>query len=301
MRTPSNQKETDSVDMISFCDSMFESLAANPKLVVLQLAKAIEKKALSAFLTTSARRDINGIVFDFDFTLSYWVKDMYFGNYELATMEYLKKSLKAGDVFFDVGANIGYVSAIAASCVGPTRGEVHSFEPVPEYFHLLKHMASQNRRYKILVNQCALGDHSGFSEINISKRAKNQNIGWNTMVPGFMMEDEPMKTIKVPLYTLDQYVKTKGIHRISTIKIDVEGFEFPVLKGMQHFLKNTDNKPEIICEIAPAAYPLLSHSLLQLSDYMAGLSYEAFSLLKPNKVVDITELKQTTNVGFRSA
>jgi FkbM family methyltransferase len=285
--------------MISYSDLVSESLA-NPRLVLLKLGKITEQKIFSRLLNSSAQKEINGIKFDFDFSLSPFVKDMYFGNYEVATVEYLKKILKIGDVFIDVGANIGYVSAVAAGCVGAATGEVHSFEPVPEYFRKLKQMADQNNEYKIRANQCGLGDKTGFLELDVSKSVDYPNIGWNTMVPGLMSNHEPKQTINVPVYTLDKYIEKKRLGEISVIKIDVEGFEFPVLKGLHNFFETTDEKPVIICEIAPAAYPLLGYTLSQMSDYMASWSYEAFSLIVPTKVVDITKLKETTNVVFHS-
>ena len=58
---------------------------------------------------------------------------MYYGSYAVPIVETMKRTLRPGDTFLDVGANIGYLSAIAAGLVGVT-GQVHCFEPVPDYF-----------------------------------------------------------------------------------------------------------------------------------------------------------------------
>ena len=59
------------------------------------------------------------------------------GVYEQGTTEYLRETLKPGDCFIDVGANIGYLSMVAAATVGNS-GEVHAFEPVSTTFDLLE-------------------------------------------------------------------------------------------------------------------------------------------------------------------
>jgi len=73
-------------------------------------------------------KKINGVWFRFDFDLDPRIKKMYLGEYETETVETMKKLLRQGDVFIDVGANIGFLSAVAAGLVG---GQIHSFEPVP--------------------------------------------------------------------------------------------------------------------------------------------------------------------------
>ena len=100
-------------------------------------------------------RKINGVLFKFDFDYSPKVKEMYFKTYEPRVGEILKTFLREGDSFIDVGASIGYFSAIAAGRVKKS-GQVHSFEPIPEYFLKLKDFAQMNRQYKIKANQCAL-------------------------------------------------------------------------------------------------------------------------------------------------
>ena len=147
-------------------------------------------------------------------------------------------------------------------------------------------MAFRNKDYRIIVNQCALGEKQRRAMIDITNRP---NIGWNTMVPNFMSNETRKKSIEVPVYRLDDYIKEKKLDKISLIKIDTEGFEFPILKGLQKYFENTKYRPVIYCEIAPSAYPLLGYTLSQLSDYMKKYSYRSFSPIKINKEINITE------------
>lgn len=264
------------------------------------------------------QKRINGVIFEFHFdldpltTLAYHPKlllnnlkaglkpvllQMYYGVYEIGVVNAIKKLLKKGDTFIDVGANIGYMSCIAMGVVGKT-GQVHSFEPVPRYFQKLKNLAKANKDYNITVNECALGDERGIAAINV---ASFVNIGWATMVPSFLKKGTKKETIEVPVYRLDRYIKERGISNISLIKIDVEGFEFPVLKGLSDYFENTRHRPAIICEISPPSYKRLGYTLTQLSEYMRNYNYRAFSLFDNDVEIDITYLSETINVLFMSS
>ncbi len=231
------------------------------------------------------------IGFEFDFSLDKNIKKMYYGIYEYETVQFLKSTLHEGDTFIDVGANIGYLSAVAAACVGPD-GEVHSFEPVPDYYARLKKMADENPNYSIHVNNYACGDIDGSSTIDLPK---DGNIGWNTMVPSFIVDKKKSYTIEIK--RLDNYIEKKQLSNISVIKIDVEGYEFPVLKGLQNLFDN-HVFPELLVEIAPGAYPLLGFTIDQLALYMENYHYSCELLSNPGIPFDIRTLSETTNVVF---
>lgn len=236
----------------------------------------------------------NGVKFEFDFEFDPQIKQMFYGFYETQTIKVLERFLKKDDVFFDIGANIGYVSSIALGLVGKS-GQVHSFEPVPEYFKRLNKLPVDNNEYNIFTNQCALGEKESFAEMSLSNL---NNIGWNTLVPGFMPEETIRQRITVPVRRLDNYIKEKTIKKISLIKIDTEGFEFPVLKGLNEFFTAAKDVPAIICEIAPTAYPFLGYTVGEMFDYVQKFGYQAFALNDLNKRLRVSELKETTNVIF---
>lgn len=242
-----------------------------------------------------AQKKINGVIFEFDFYYDPAIKYMYINDYQSETVRVMKKILSKGDTFIDVGANIGYLSAIAAGIVGSS-GHVHSFEPVPEYFSKLERLAVLNRDYNIVANKIALGSECGMSDIKITSL---NNIGWNTLVPGFMSNQRKIKEIlQVPVYRLDRYIKENKLNKIKLLKIDVEGFEFPVLKGLSDYFDNTAYFPFIICEINPFACQLMGCTLKELSEYMKKYSYKAYGLVDPDKEINIMDLKVTTDVLF---
>ncbi|MTJ32276.1 FkbM family methyltransferase [Aphanizomenon sp. UHCC 0183] len=222
------------------------------------------------------------------------IRGMYFGIYEVNLIDALKKFLKHGDTFIDVGANIGYISGHALSFVGKS-GSIHAFEPVPKYFNYLTKFRDINANYSITLNNLALGSATTFAKIAINET----NFGWNTMVPDFM-SNGVKEEIEVQTILLDDYVLSLDkIERenISVIKIDVEGYEFEVLKGGYKFLKDATKPPIIIVEINTSAYPKLGYTAKDISDFMSSLNYSCKSLnLQRN--IDLSKLTKTTDVCF---
>ncbi|MFC2044649.1 FkbM family methyltransferase [Chloroflexota bacterium] len=147
------------------------------------------------------------------------------------------------------------------------------------------------------VNQCALGEKAGVARIDITNLP---NIDWATMVPGFMSDATRKESIEDPVCRLDEYLEDKILSKISMIKIDTEGYEFHVLRGLQNYFESTDHRPIIICEVAPSAYPLLESTLENRSSYLKQYSYDSFDLIRNRVKIDITKLKNTSNVLFRA-
>ncbi|MCK9602794.1 MAG: FkbM family methyltransferase [Candidatus Omnitrophica bacterium] len=268
-------------------------LVNNPLLFFMH--SIVQARKLIPLPSSPVKKAINGVVFEFDFSYDPAIKSMYIGGYELDTVQALKKYIKKGDTVIDAGANIGYLSANIAGFVGKT-GQVHSFEPVPQYFARSKKLSMMNPEYKILVNQSALGDREGIVNIKVTSQ---RNIGFNTIVPGSMSNEKKIKEIlQVPIGRLDDYIKEKSLDNISLIKIDVEGYEFPVLKGLSGYLDNAKRYPVIICEIVPSVYALMGHKLGELSEYMQKYTYDAYSLINHNKKIDISKLRRISEVVF---
>src|SRR6202008_2152616 len=145
----------------------------------------------------------------------------------------LQRVLAPGDVFVDVGANIGYFTAVAAASVGRA-GEVHAFEPVPRYFERLDALRRSNPEHRLHVYAEALGDAEGSAEIRVTRE---RNIGWKTLLPGLMRAEETGHTHTVRVRCLDHYLAERGVGRVALIKIDVEGYELPVLRGLTGYFE----------------------------------------------------------------
>jgi FkbM family methyltransferase len=273
---------------------VLKELLTNP----FSISRKIKYFCISRFLKNSVTKEINGVKYEFNFNINpEYIKQTYFNLYRTGLIDIMSRKLKKGNVFLDIGANVGYISAIGAGLVGKS-GQVHSFEPIPECASYLEKMKELNPEYNIFVNSCACGDKKGFSNIDVSA----SDIRLNTMVPNFLGKNNIKENISIPVCRLDDYIRENSLRNITFIKIDTEGFELKVLKGLQKYFENTRSadRPPIYCEIVPTVYPLLRLSLESLSNYMERYSYYAFDCRDINKKVDITKLEKTTNVLFLS-
>lgn len=245
-------------------------------------------KAFFLFTRRPIKKSVCGVKFYFDFVRYPVAKKMYMGAYEIGVCEALKHYLTIGDTYVDVGANIGYTTALGAGLVGKT-GHVYSFEPLPEYFTCLKSMAEDNLQYDIHPLQVALGDAKGFLTMNVSNR---ENMGSSTALKGFLPQQFQAGTITVPVIRLDSYIAENNIKDITLIKIDVEGSEFPVLKGLENFLLKGGKLPYIICEVSLLGARLLGYELEEFFQYLGKFGYNSFEIINPRRKVNPTDIRR---------
>lgn len=245
---------------------------------------------------TVRRKKVRGVLIELSPGRDIHFKRMYYGFYEPLVTHAMARLLHQGDTFIDVGANMGYLTAIAAGLVG-RQGQVHSFEPVREDFEKLKMLADMNPEYQIYCNQYGLGEREEFADMNVS----NFWVGWNTLVAVAMADKDRKETVRVKMGRLDDYLleHERTIGSVALIKIDVEGYEYYVLKGLERFFQSVAKKPPIICEVSPNYFRRLRLKLEDLIGYMNEYGYRAFSLIDLKTQVDLTSLKQSTDVLFR--
>jgi hypothetical protein len=105
----------------------------------------------------------------------------------------------------------------------------------------------------------------------------NEDIGWHSLAIQYPGGIQTVKTI-----TLDYFIKNNKINNIGLIKIDVEGAELDVLKGMQKTLDKLH--PPVLIEFNNPRTKLAGHTLNELYDFITRYNYQAFRL-KNNKLV----------------
>jgi FkbM family methyltransferase len=155
--------------------------------------------------------------------------------YEPEVVALLRSRIGPGDVFFDVGANAGYFTVIAADL----GAEVHAFEPNPRVRALLVRTAAALPGVRVLA--WALSDRSGTTRLNL---AEDTNTGQASL------SIERGVGVDVVTRTLDEYCATT--RRTPTVlKIDVERHEYAVLEGAMNTLRDT--RPLVVLEVADDA------------------------------------------------
>ena len=104
------------------------------------------------------------------------------------------------------------------------------------------------------------------------------------------------KQIVVPTTTLEALLRREPTTtpRRVLVKIDVEGHEFAVLKGMEEFFKKNMQKkslPLVICEIVPEIYPLLNSGIEEVFAYMEKFGYFPYEVLNNDKIIKKSNIK----------
>lgn len=168
-----------------------------------------------------------------------WIpQDIYLtGEFESTASAIAKQLLKPGDIAVDIGANIGYFTLLFAQCVGSS-GHVHAFEPVPALSSKLAENIRLNHLGQVTSHICALSDRKGTARFFSGPKD-------NTGLSSLREPRQASGSFEVELARLDDVVTTGS--RIALVKIDVEGAELQVLRGMERILR--DSRPNLLLEI----------------------------------------------------
>jgi FkbM family methyltransferase len=161
------------------------------------------------------------------------------GEYEPTETRLVRETLKEGDVFIDVGANVGWYTVFAARAVGPS-GQVVAFEPEPSNLDLLNRNVRLNRLTNVVVEGKGLSNAAGSFKLFLERG----NLGMHSLV----VEHEGRQYIDVETVRFDDYWKGQG--DIKLVKIDTEGAEAMILEGMGETLRRHKGL-ELIVEFAP--------------------------------------------------
>ena len=191
----------------------------------------------------------------------------YMGDYEPYLKHNFKKLIKPGDVVFDIGANIGFHTLYFAELVG-NAGKVYAIEPIDINFKALTANLALNPFTNIIPVNKAFGNKT--ESINIHINVEQTNPG------AFSITAEGPKNTIINCIKGDEYVKEFGIEKVDVLKIDVEGFEFEVLKGLSTTINK--HKPIIFFEY-DRNYQLRSHvDPKSLFDFLADQGYQFYQI-----------------------
>jgi FkbM family methyltransferase len=163
-------------------------------------------------------------------------RSIYYDTWECDELNLLIDVMRPEDVMLDIGANIGLFSMVGARAAG-VAGEVHAFEPVPENCDRFAENLQLNGFANVRLNQMAVADHRGQVRLAIDAGMASSS-GSNTSGCFTMSKlTNPVREIVAPVDTIDSYAEQHLRERqIRFVKIDVEGAEAAVLKGMRSTL-----------------------------------------------------------------
>lgn len=201
--------------------------------------------------------------------------------YEKYVNDAIKKYLKDGEDFLDIGSNIGFHTISIGNFISSEKfsSKVHSFEPLFENSERIRTNINLNQLHEIcIVNNFALSNKSGETKLILNSYdwLNNAETG-NCSLATEERFDKGYKSVFCKIVTLDKYwenFKQKN-KKIGVIKIDVEGHEHFCLKGAKNVLEHY--RPVIIFEIAKHFY---EERKINIDEYFDDLFPQNYFIFK---------------------
>lgn len=154
-----------------------------------------------------------------------------FGVYETYQTQLVRELIRPGMRVLDIGANVGYYTALFSQAVG-ARGEVFAFEPEPANFGFLSRTVAANGFTGVRLWNAAVADAPGEASLFLSEDNKGDHRLYGAPEgPGQQAQ------ISVPVVAIDALL-TDG-SPVDFIKVDVQGAEGLVLRGMRRTIQNS--------------------------------------------------------------
>lgn len=208
---------------------------------------------------------------------------------EIRLARYIIQELEMGDIFIDVGAHYGYFSLLAANLIGAS-GRVIAFEASPTTFRILeKNLAalSNTSAYHQAISDTAetltfYEFPNLYSEYNSLDITQFEKENW--------FQDAPPQKVDVAAIPLGKYLGTQSIIP-KMIKIDVEGGEFKVIRGLKSFLKI--HHPIITMEYLSEKRGNQAHA--NACDLLKQLGYQGFIINEKGRLDTVNDLNQSIN------
>ena len=155
-------------------------------------------------------------------------------------VKWIETFFTKGDVFYDIGANVGAYSLVAAKYLSK-KIKIYAFEPgFINFVQLCKNTFMNNCQEDIIPLQIALSDKTGiniFNYNNLSSGGALHTLGQPIDFKGSIFE--PVFRQLILSYRIDDFVRQFNLPIPNHIKIDVDGIEFEILKGAGEILRSS--------------------------------------------------------------
>jgi FkbM family methyltransferase len=191
--------------------------------------------------------------------------------YEQRVQSAIKKLLRPGDTFIDIGANFGIYTLLASGIVGNT-GQVYSFEPQKKLVEIIKAQLVINNMQNVTVHNVGLADEE-------SELVLRNPVEHHTGTASFRSDETAGRQIdRVQVVRGETLLTQVPSSARVFIKIDVEGFEFKVLQGLQNLLKYEN--VAILVEITDFWLDKMGISSKAIYQMLEEAGFESYQLLR---------------------
>ncbi len=196
----------------------------------------------------------------------------FFGDYdERREADLISRVLDPGEVFWDVGANLGYFTLLAAACLQNT-GRVAAFEPGRRTYAVLEINVSLNPFANIRLVPLAASDREG--EALLYSASGSADGRANLFRAG---ADQTVRE-RVRTVTLDGWRREQGLPGPDFIKLDVEGAELAALTGARETLSQGD--PLLLVEMKEAVFQALGTERTAIQEFLEPWGYRPAGLIR---------------------
>jgi FkbM family methyltransferase len=209
-------------------------------------------------------------------------------DYEAETREVIERQLREGDVFLDLGANIGFFTLLAGRIVGDS-GRVIAFEPTPRTRAILQRNVTENGLDgRVWIDERAITEKRGRAHFTVLSDSEYNSV---------VSDDRGGHTIEVETISVDDYISDHGISRVAMVKMDIEGQELPALRGMRETISENP-WIKVIFEYHQARLAESSVKGVALFDLLRDYGLDCFTMLfrEPRNLkmpADMTVLEKT--------
>jgi len=198
---------------------------------------------------------------------------MFHGEWEPKESLWFVRSLKPGSTVVDIGANTGYYTVLAGKLVGD-QGRVYAFEPDPVSFSLLERNVRLNGLTNVVLEQKAVSNEPGSIRLYLSEDNKGDHRIYQPA-------DEDREAIEIEAVTLDDYFADDP-RRIDFIKLDTQGAEVAILRGMPRILAANENL-RMAVEFWPSGLEQFGYQTDELLEILEQANFRLFDLAGPRR------------------
>lgn len=191
------------------------------------------------------------------------------GVHEPGTTTLCKKIIQEGDTVLDIGAEFGYFSLLFSRLVGDY-GRVLAFEPDPYSFEKLKANVNRNGYINITVVSKAVSENSQRTKFFVAKAKGTSSL--------FYPDEHGGEWIDTECLNIDDYLLSKQIKTIDFFKMDVEGAEAKVFKGMSRTIARARHDKRNLRGVVELSPRLLLASGITPEAFLENLKRYGFGL-----------------------
>jgi FkbM family methyltransferase len=186
----------------------------------------------------------------------------------------ISEGLAPGDIFVDVGANVGYYSLLASYRVG-SAGTVFAFEASPRIYAALAANIDRNRVTNVIAINRAVSNAVGNCNIYM---AKESNLGHSTIIPGIAAHDGHTLEAIIECAPLSALMPIDELLRARFIKIDIEGAERYAIEGLVELLPRFSDQTEWLIELSAGFSPNGQGDVDWLFETFSRAGYAAYTV-----------------------